>query len=476
MLRRRIAAMRRGLAESHQRESVQPFRGKSDRRAFAAAALAIHLSVVFFLSSARAYAQIDLQAGTVAGHVTWNGAPVTGSSVTTIYVSVPGVAGAYIGSDGSYSIAGLSANTYQVSAYRNGCILDAYRLPPPLSVQATAGQTTTADIDITATSGRVTGAITLNGARLPDTVIKVPGLCGSWRSFSDGSFAHFLPAGSYTASVAATTFGPIVGSFTFPVIAGQTTSLTVGSTPVGSQVPVELAAALTNGGTTSLDITYANVTAPGQTSVTASVQGPPPPSGFKLGQPPVYYDVSTTALFDGGATLCFSWLEGEFKNEDRVRLWHYDNGVWQDVTTSVDPVANVACGTVASFSPFALFEPDLHYDFVGFFAPVADLPALNRIKAGSAVPVKFSLGGNFGLDVMATGSPASQSIDCSSSASVSSITDTVSAGESSLTFDGTSGQYTYVWKTDRAWAGSCRQLVLRFKDGTEQRSSFDFVR
>jgi len=42
----------------------------------------------------------------------------------------------------------------------------------------------------------------------------------------------------------------------------------------------------------------------------------------------------------------------------------------------------------------------IDYDFAGFFQPIDNLPTLNGVKAGSAVPVKFSLGGNHGLDIL----------------------------------------------------------------------------
>ena len=34
-------------------------------------------------------------------------------------------------------------------------------------------------------------------------------------------------------------------------------------------------------------------------------------------------------------------------------------------------------------------------------------------------------------------------------------------------------RYSYVWKTEKSWTG-CRQLILRFTDGTERRASFKF--
>ena len=48
----------------------------------------------------------------------------------------------------------------------------------------------------------------------------------------------------------------------------------------------------------------------------------------------------------------------------------------------------------------------------------------------------------------------------------------MTAGGSSLAFD--SGQYIYVWKTNKAWAGTCRQLVVKLTDGNEHRATFRF--
>lgn len=43
------------------------------------------------------------------------------------------------------------------------------------------------------------------------------------------------------------------------------------------------------------------------------------------------------------------------------------------------------------------------YSFGGFLQPLEALPTLNSLKAGAAVPVKFSLGGDHGLDIFAAG-------------------------------------------------------------------------
>jgi hypothetical protein len=114
----------------------------------------------------------------------------------------------------------------------------------------------------------------------------------------------------------------------------------------------------------------------------------------------------------------------------------------------------------------------LAYSFTGFAAPVNNMPVVNTTKAGSAIPVKFSLGGNKGLNVFQTGSPSQVAYNCQSGAPTDPVEQTVTAGGSSLSYDSTG--YTYVWKTDKAWAGTCRELTLRFRDGTVAKARFSF--
>lgn len=112
--------------------------------------------------------------------------------------------------------------------------------------------------------------------------------------------------------------------------------------------------------------------------------------------------------------------------------------------------------------------------FGGFRQPVVGLPTVNTLKAGAAVPVKFSLGGNFGLNVLAGGSPRSAPAACDAAAPIDPVEQTVTAGSSGLQYDVASGLYTYVWKTDRAWAGTCRQFTLTFRDGSAANARFKF--
>jgi hypothetical protein len=114
------------------------------------------------------------------------------------------------------------------------------------------------------------------------------------------------------------------------------------------------------------------------------------------------------------------------------------------------------------------------FNFVGFFQPVDNLPTLNVAAAGSSIPVKFSLGGNHGLAIFETGYPASSPIPCDASDPGVTIEETVNAGGSSLSYDATTDQYTYVWKTDRAWKGTCRMLVVTFTDDSQHFAKFRF--
>ena len=56
------------------------------------------------------------------------------------------------------------------------------------------------------------------------------------------------------------------------------------------------------------------------------------------------------------------------------------------------------------------------------------------------------------------------------------IEETLTAGSSTLTYDAGTARYHYVWKTDKAWGGTCRQLQIKFADGTTQVANFNFTR
>jgi hypothetical protein len=115
------------------------------------------------------------------------------------------------------------------------------------------------------------------------------------------------------------------------------------------------------------------------------------------------------------------------------------------------------------------------YDFAGFFRPVDMGNVVNSVKAGSAVPMKFSLGGDQGLDIVAAGWPKVTFTTCTSGLT-DAVEETLTAGGSSLTYDAVAGQYVYVWKTDKSWAGKCGTFALKLNDGTTHTALFKFLK
>jgi PKD repeat protein len=116
------------------------------------------------------------------------------------------------------------------------------------------------------------------------------------------------------------------------------------------------------------------------------------------------------------------------------------------------------------------------FNFGGFSGPVDNPPLLNLMNSGAAVPIIFTLGGDKGLAVMAPGYPTSQEVTCDAGDPVDTVEVTVSAAKSSLAYDPSTGQYTYVWKTKRSWFGTCRLFTLRLVDGTDHEALFMFTK
>jgi hypothetical protein len=140
-----------------------------------------------------------------------------------------------------------------------------------------------------------------------------------------------------------------------------------------------------------------------------------------------------------------------------------------DPATSVDKVSNT--------SPAATCTYSVIYLWTGFFQPV-DNTNLNVAKAGSAIPVKFNLGGYQGLGIFYDSSyPNSSKVNCANiNEDLDTIEETVNAGGSSLNYDFTASQYIYVWKSDKSWAGTCRRLDVKLNDGTTHSAWFKWTK
>jgi len=119
------------------------------------------------------------------------------------------------------------------------------------------------------------------------------------------------------------------------------------------------------------------------------------------------------------------------------------------------------------------------FPFTGFFQPV-DNPGpnddiVNRAKAGTAIPIKFTVGSNLGLTIFRSGYPKFVSEPCDASGPQDDI-EVTTTSPAGLTYDPASQQYTYVWKPDKALAGKCGTFQLGLTDGSDHHALFRFVR
>jgi hypothetical protein len=217
----------------------------------------------------------------------------------------------------------------------------------------------------------------------------------------------------------------------------------------------------------------------------------PPPSGYEaIGLEVQISAPAGTAANPLELTFSFDQSAALTAGVDELTIQVLRNGVPVADCTSTGPISPDPCiveraravdgdirvrvyTSVASAWSLAARTP---FAFTGFLQPVDNQPVQNSVKAGSAVPVKFKLGGDQGFGIFAATYPRSVGITCGSSSPVDAIEATSTAGSSSLSYDSGTSTYIYTWKTDKKWASSCRQLVVRFADGTYQRASFLFTR
>lgn len=100
---------------------------------------------------------------------------------------------------------------------------------------------------------------------------------------------------------------------------------------------------------------FQEVSTEGDVSATPTV-APSEPSGFSvLG---TSYDIDFTGGFTSPVTVCINYDENEVRNENKVKLYHFDDGTssWEDITSSVDTIAKKVCGQTDSFSTFTLAQ------------------------------------------------------------------------------------------------------------------------
>ena len=92
-------------------------------------------------------------------------------------------------------------------------------------------------------------------------------------------------------------------------------------------------------------------------------------------------------------------------------------------------------------------------------------------QSQTAIFLLLALGGVFVLvihDLLPASAlgPAKFVLEGTDADTAGELLDAVTAGRSGLRYDASADRYTYVWKTDKAWAKKTGQFVLTLSDGT----------
>ena len=94
----------------------------------------------------------------------------------------------------------------------------------------------------------------------------------------------------------------------------------------------------------------------GDTTVTITTQGPPPPTGLKLVPLGTYYQIDTTAEFTGIVHIAIEYDDTVLTTgqEMALKLRCYEEGEWVNITTGLDTVNNIIYGETNHLSLFAI--------------------------------------------------------------------------------------------------------------------------
>jgi len=147
----------------------------------------------------------------------------------------------------------------------------------------------------------------------------------------------------------------------------------------------------------SATVKFEEVTESGNTTLEVVPLEVPPPAGFKAVDPVEAYEIKTTAKYTGQIEICFDYSGLKVAKEENLKLFHYSNGQWENITTALTKETKTICGVVSSLSIFALFELDVEVE--GLQPPLAALvpagqdPPLPDVafKQGRTVPLKLRL-------------------------------------------------------------------------------------
>jgi hypothetical protein len=174
--------------------------------------------------------------------------------------------------------------------------------------------------------------------------------------------------------------------------------------------------------------------------------------------------ITITSPTDGGTYLVGDPITPAFTCHDDVDGSNVPCKASPLDTTPGTHVFRVDSVDSAGNASFATATYSVRYPFDGFYSPLAAEPAVASLRAGDTVPVKFSLGGDRGLDVIARAAWRPCSVTTGDS----------STAVGSLSYSPGPDRYTFMWQSQKSWAGSCNEFLLVLRDGTTHAALVSF--
>ena len=145
-------------------------------------------------------------------------------------------------------------------------------------------------------------------------------------------------------------------------------------------------------------------------------------------------------------------------------------------TSTVGPHSFAVNATDVAGNPASLTHTyAVQYSFLGFFSPVDNLPVLNGVNAGRAIPLKWELRDALGNPVLNLANVAGITyvqIACGSESvdPMEYVADDSGTSELRLTATG----YHFNWKTEKGFANRCYTLRVALNDSTVHEAKFKF--
>ena len=186
-------------------------------------------------------------------------------------------------------------------------------------------------------------------------------------------------------------------------------------------------------------------------------------------------DVSATGSQPDGQTLTYRWdldNDGTFETPGQSATFSAA-GLPALTTRTIAVRATAPTGLTATDRTtvnVAAIDDDFAFDG---FRGLKNLPDVNEANLGTQF-IRFSLGGDHGLDIYKNDHPMSASYPCGSTPPSVANEPTRLQGANGFKYDAGTDEYLFRWNVDKSWKNTCRVFVLGLSDGSTHNLAFMF--